>query len=208
MTIRLAILGDSIAVGQGAARPSESLGPRLVAGLADQDIEATARVFGARGARSSVLSAQVADALSSWAPDVAVIVIGANDLTHRTPPDQAARHLGDAVRRLRQSGAEVVLAPAPDLSTVPFVPAPMRPVVRVASALLRDRQVSATTAAGGRVADADARTSEAFATDPSLFSADRFHPSSTGYAVIAEALLSEVRAAAAATRPVTAAAEQ
>jgi lysophospholipase L1-like esterase len=207
MTIRLAILGDSIAVGQGAARPSESLGPRLVAGLADQGIEATARVFGARGARSSVLSAQVADALS-WAPDVAVIVIGANDLTHRTPPDQAARHLGDAVRRLRQSGAEVVLAPAPDLSTVPFVPAPMRPVVRVASALLRDRQVSATTAAGGRVADADARTSEAFATDPSLFSADRFHPSSTGYAVIAEALLSEVRAAAAATRPVTAAAEQ
>lgn len=39
------------------------------------------------------------------------------------------------------------------------------------------------------MADADGRTSAAFAVGPSLFSPDRFHPSSDGYAVIADALL-------------------
>ncbi|MEU8612754.1 SGNH/GDSL hydrolase family protein, partial [Actinoplanes sp. NPDC048791] len=41
-------------------------------------------------------------------------------------------------------------------------------------------------------------SAEAFAVDASLFSADRFHPSSAGYAVIAESLAPAVRAAAAA----------
>ena len=44
-------------------------------------------------------------------------------------------------------------------------------------------------AEGGRVADPDQRASRAFSSDPSLFSADRFHPSSAGYAVIADSLL-------------------
>jgi hypothetical protein len=53
-----------------------------------------------------------------------------------------------------------------------------------------------TRAAGGRVADPDASTAAAFATDPALFSRDRFHPSSAGYAMIAMALAPTVRAAA------------
>ncbi len=36
-----------------------------------------------------------------------------------------------------------------------------------------------------------------FAADPALFSADRFHPSAAGYAVIADALAPHVPAAAA-----------
>jgi lysophospholipase L1-like esterase len=38
------------------------------------------------------------------------------------------------------------------------------------------------------VADAEGTTSAAFARDPALFSADRFHPSGAGYALIAAAL--------------------
>ena len=40
----------------------------------------------------------------------------------------------------------------------------------------------------------------AFAADPALFSADRFHPSPAGYALIAEALAPHVVAAARARR--------
>jgi lysophospholipase L1-like esterase len=47
------------------------------------------------------------------------------------------------------------------------------------------------------VADPDGRTSELFRADRSLFSADRFHPSSAGYGVIAGELLPHVLAAAA-----------
>jgi lysophospholipase L1-like esterase len=118
-----------------------------------------------------------------------VVVIGANDLTHFVPTEQAAQALAQAVRRLRAAGAEVVVAPAPDLSAVPHVPVFLRDAVRSAGELLRERQVAVVLAAGGRVADPDQRASRAFASDPTLFSSDRYHPSSAGYAVIADSLL-------------------
>jgi lysophospholipase L1-like esterase len=46
------------------------------------------------------------------------------------------------------------------------------------------------------VADGHSATTSSFAADPALFSADRFHPSSAGYAVIASAVLPAVLAAA------------
>ena len=185
---RLAVLGDSIAWGQGATRERDRLPARLVDGLAARGYDAEARVFAVPGATSAGLDAQVTRALS-WRPDVAVVVIGANDLTHLIPVDRAAQALGEAVRRLRGSGTEVVVAPAPDLSAVPHVPVFLRETVRAAGDLLREHQRAAVLAEGGRIADPDQRASRAFATDPSLFSADRFHPSSAGYAVIADSLL-------------------
>ncbi|WP_155917922.1 SGNH/GDSL hydrolase family protein [Marmoricola sp. URHB0036] len=188
MITRLAVLGDSIAWGQGATRERDRLPSRLVDGLAARGYEAEASVFAVPGATSAGLDAQVSRALS-WRPDLAVVVIGANDLTHLIPVDVAAKALGDAVRRLRAAGIEVVVAPAPDLSAVPHVPVFLRETVRAAGDLLREHQVSAVLAECGRIADPDQRASRAFATDPSLFSSDRFHPSSAGYAVIADSLL-------------------
>ena len=195
MVIRLAVLGDSIAWGQGATRDRDRLSSRLVEGLASRTYDVQARVFAVPGATSSGLASQVGQALS-WHPDLAVVVIGANDLTHLVPVEAAAQALGDAVRRLRTGGAEVVVAPAPDLSAVPHVPVFLRETVRAAGDLLREHQISAVLAEGGRLADPDQRASRAFATDPSLFSADRFHPSSAGYAVIADTLLPALAAAA------------
>ena len=195
MTIRLAVLGDSIAWGQGATRERDRLSSRLVDGLTSRGYEVEARVFAVRGARSAGLASQAGRALT-WGPDLAVVVIGANDLTHLVPVEAATQALAEAVRRLRASGAEVVVAPAPDLSAVPHVPVFLRETVRAAGDLLRERQTSVVLAEGGRVADPDQRASRAFATDPSLFSADRFHPSSAGYGVIADSLLPAVVQAA------------
>jgi len=195
MVLRLAVLGDSIAYGVGAARHADTLAPRLAADLASQGVPVETSVVAVPGARSEHLGAQVTR-VSAWRPHVAVIVIGANDLTRFVRPDEAAAHLHDAVSRLDAIGAEVVVAPAPDLSIVPHVPAAMRPIVRAGSALLRREQMRVTLGAGGRVADVEASTSATFARDPALFSADRFHPSSAGYAVVARALAPAVSAAA------------
>lgn len=195
MTLRLAVLGDSIAAGQGAAQPQDTIARRLARRLRRHGTDARSRVFATSGARSSALARQVERALP-WEPQVAVIVIGANDVTNQTPPGDAARDLAAAVRRLREAGAEVVVAPAPDLSMVPHVPAFLRPAVRAASARLRTAQVEAATAAGATIADGDGRTSEAFSADRRLFSPDRFHPSSAGYAVIARELWPHVLDAA------------
>jgi lysophospholipase L1-like esterase len=96
---------------------------------------------------------------------------------------------------LRAAGCEVVVAPAPDLSAVPHVPTALREVVRAAADALRQGQIAAAVAEGAIVADPDQRASRAFAEDASLFSGDLFHPSSAGYAVIADALLPAVLAA-------------
>src|SRR6478735_5783184 len=165
MKMRLAVLGDSIAWGQGAARERDRLGSRLTEGLTMRGFGVEARVFAVRGARSSDLAAQVGRA-ATWNPVLAVVVIGANDLTHLTPVDQAAQDLAQAVRRLRGLGAEVVVAPAPDLSAVPHVPLALRTAVRAAGELLRQRQETAVLAEGGRIADTDQRASRAFAADP------------------------------------------
>jgi lysophospholipase L1-like esterase len=187
MNVRLAMLGDSIAVGRGASRRTETPGARLAHRLRDEGVSVTTRVFAAPGARSGALADQ-AERASRWRPAVAVIIIGANDLLHHTHAGRAAGQLGAAVRRLRDVGAEVVVAPAPDLSALPDTPAGLVPVLRAASMLLRDTQIIAARAAGAHVADRDHATARAFAADRSLFCADRFHPSSAGYAVIAEAL--------------------
>ena len=189
--LRLALLGDSIAYGMGATSPEERLSARLVDGLAGHGVDATARVLAVPGARSAQLAGQVENAVT-WGADVALIVIGANDLTHQEPPAVATAALGAAVRGLRRAGAQVVVAPAPDLSSVPWVPAALRDLVRTASDRFRTAQVAVAVQHGAHVADQDGTTSRAFAQDPALFSADRFHPSGSGYAVIAAALLPTV----------------
>lgn len=193
--LRLVVLGDSIAYGQGANRADDTVARRLAAALTTDGHPITAHVHAVPGARSAGLAAQVTRALATR-PALALIIIGANDLTAFVPPEQAAADLGAAVRSLRGAGAQVVVAPAPDLSAVPWVPTQLRRLVQVGSAALRGAQTRAALAAGARVADVEGATAEAFAGNPHLFSADRFHPSSAGYAVITEALLPAIRAAA------------
>lgn len=197
VTLAFAVLGDSIAYGQGASRQADTIAARLATDLGTYGTPVEVRMFAVPGADSRGLAAQVQRAVAGR-PDLALIVIGANDLTHMVPPQQAAALLGDAVRALREAGTQVVVAPAPDLSIVPWVPPQMRTLVRSGSDFLRSEQARAATAAGARIADASGSSAMAFAADPGLFSADRFHPSSAGYAVIAAALAPEIRAAASA----------
>jgi lysophospholipase L1-like esterase len=195
VTLKFAIFGDSIAYGQGASAAADTVAQRLSADLRAHDLPNEARVFAVPGAQSRDLRAQVERGLA-WQPQLALIIVGANDLTRFVPPEQAAAQLADAVRRLRAAGAEVVVAPAPDLSVVPWVPPQMRAVVRAGSRLLHDAQSRVALAEGARVADIGMASAAGFAVDLDLFSADRFHPSSAGYAVIAGALAATVREAA------------
>jgi lysophospholipase L1-like esterase len=193
--LRFVVLGDSIGFGTGALRREDALGPRLSAALAVEDFDVDLAVLAVPGAASADLPAQVRRALPLQ-PDLAVVVIGANDLARFVPPASACRFLTDAVRSLQEAGAEVVVVPAPDMSAVPWVPAAFREVVSAASGLMQRQQAEAAAGAGARVAHVSQQIGAAFAADPGLFAADRFHPSSAGYARIAEALAPVVLAAA------------
>ena len=197
--LRLLVLGDSIAYGTGALRSDDTLGRRLSTALTDDGFDVELHVLAVPGAVSADLAAQVRRAEPIDA-DLAVVVIGANDLARFLPPEPAVAALGAAVTTLRARGTDVVVVPAPDMSTVPFVPPAFRSVVRAACAQLQQRQTTVVEAAGGSVAAVAAEVAGAFGADPAMFAADRFHPSSAGYARIAAALAPSVLAAARARR--------
>jgi lysophospholipase L1-like esterase len=197
--LRLVVLGDSIAYGTGALRAEDTLGRRLSAELSADGFDVELRVLAVPGAVSGDLAAQVRRA-EPFDADLAVVVIGANDLARFVPPEQAAAALAAAVTALRARGADVVAVPAPDMSMVPFVPPAFRSLVRAACAQLQQRQAAVVEAAGGSVAGVAAEVAGAFTADPAMFSADRYHPSSAGYARIAAALAPTVLAAARARR--------
>ena len=197
--LRLLVLGDSIAYGTGARRADDTLGRRLSAALTAEGFDVDLHVLAVPGAVSADLAVQVRRAQSLDA-DLAVVVIGANDLARFLPPEQAATALAAAVGALRARGTDVVVVPAPDMSSVPAVPAAFRAVVQAACAQLQRRQAAVAEAGGATVADIAVEIGRAFVADPAMFSGDRFHPSSAGYARIAAALAPTVVAAARARR--------
>jgi lysophospholipase L1-like esterase len=196
--IRFVMLGDSTAAGMGATQAHQTIGATIASGVAafsGRTVELTnvARV----GAESADLDAQVERALRAVPhADVAVISIGANDVTHRIDTSIAVRHLKLAVRRLRESGAEVVVGTCPDLGAIQPVPQPLRYLARRWSRDLAAAQTVAVVEAGGRAVSVGDLLSEAFSADPAvMFSEDRFHPSPAGYARVAAAMLPTVSAA-------------
>ncbi|HYO84848.1 MAG TPA: SGNH/GDSL hydrolase family protein [Dermatophilaceae bacterium] len=196
--VQLVVLGDSLAAGLGAETKYQTIGGILavgVAALAGRQVGVTnlAEV----GAESSWLDHQVERALHQVPhPDVALITIGGNDVTHRIDRAVAVRHLEQAVRTLRAAGAEVVVGTCPDLGTVEPMPHPLRALVRYLGRDLAAAQTVAVVEAGGRtVSLADLLGREFISRPKEMFSVDRFHPSPVGYARVAAALLPSVCAA-------------
>ncbi|WP_329339985.1 SGNH/GDSL hydrolase family protein [Streptomyces sp. NBC_01352] len=197
--LRLVILGDSTAAGQGVRRSGQTPGALLASGLAAvAERPVVLRNVALPGATSDDLDRQVALVLADPAPvpDICVIMIGANDVTTRMPPTRSVRHLAAAVRRLRTAGAEVVVGTCPDLGTIAPVQQPLRWLARRASRQLAAAQTIGAVEQGGRTVSLGDLLGPEFAANPrELFGPDNYHPSAEGYATAAMAVLPTVCAA-------------
>lgn len=194
--LRIALLGDSSAAGYGVDSVEETPGAWLASGVAERsDRRVHLREFAAVGAQSSHLDGQVSAALPT-SPDVAVILIGANDVTHSVLPSASVRHLSEAVRRLRDADVGVVVGTCPDLGTVSPIPPPLRQVARVWSRRLAAAQTIAVVEAGGRTVSLGSLLGPEFAAAPAiLFGPDQFHPSAAGYEALGRTLVPSVLSA-------------
>lgn len=195
--VDLLVLGDSIAAGLGAERPKHTLGGRLARGIAaEAGRSVRLRTAAVVGSESSALAGQLASLPATYRPDVAVVVVGGNDVTHRVPVAESVRHLGAAVDELRGRGAEVVVGTCPDLGALRPVPQPLRALGSRASRQLAEAQRAVALERGARVVSLAHVVGPFFITNPEeMFSLDRFHPSAHGYKRTAKAMLPSVLAA-------------
>jgi len=188
--IRCLVLGDSAAVGYGMtsadATPTSMIGQGLAHVL---DATVDMRCHAVVGAQTSDLMAQI-DLAASWEPQIAVIIVGTNDVTHQVLPRTSARLLAEAVTLLVESGCEVVVGTCPDLGTILPIPQPLRLVARGLSRHLARKQTVAAVGAGARAVSMGDLLGPMFtAKRDIMFGADHFHPSETGYANIVSVLI-------------------
>jgi lysophospholipase L1-like esterase len=192
--IRLLVLGDSIAAGLGAEDGSGTLGARLAKRIA----KATHRSVDLRtgafvGAETSQVMAQIDTLPPTYHADVAVVIVGGNDVIHRVPVADSAAQLTEIVGRLRDLGTPVVVGTCPDLGALRAVPNPLRALGARVSRQLAAAQTQAALAAGAHVMSLATVVGPFFITNPDeMFSLDRFHPSELGYKRTAQALLPSV----------------
>jgi lysophospholipase L1-like esterase len=192
---RLVLVGDSTAAGVGTSQVGDTVGGQLAALLAGRGRHVLLSGVGVAGSRAGDLGPQVSRALLGR-PDVAVVLVGANDATTLTIGRRMTGPLASACGRLAAEGIPVVLGSCPDLGAARAFLHPLREIHAAVGRLVARRQAAAVAESGTIVVDLAAATGPAFRSDPGTLAADRFHPSPRGYALWADALLPAVEFAA------------
>lgn len=189
--VELLVLGDSIAAGLGAQTPQRSFGGQLARRLGSAvGRSVRLRSVAVVGAETSSLASQMASLPHDYRPDVAVVVVGGNDVIHRIKPGVSRGHLADAVTALRERGCGVVVGTCPDLGAVRTVPQPLRTFISVLSRQLAAAQREVALAHGAYAVSLAEVVGPFFVAQPDeMFSIDTFHPSEAGYRRTAKAML-------------------
>lgn len=191
--VRVALLGDSMAAGFGVDHHEDTLagqlGLRLSAQLGRPVRIANVAVVGARSRDLREQLRTLATQDGPGHPDLAVLVVGANDVTHRVPVEESVRHLALAVHALHLNGTAVVVGTCPDLGCVRPIAEPLRTIAHRRSRRLGRLQTVAVRRAGATAVPLYDELGLRFTTEPHLLGPDRFHPSAAGYALAADVLL-------------------
>jgi lysophospholipase L1-like esterase len=126
--LRLLMLGDSSAAGVGVERQSRALAGVLPAVLSQLGgVKVRWRLL----AKSGITSAQCLEMLEADGPfeaEVAVVVLGVNDVVDQVPSQRAVAAREAIANRLRNAHgvAHVVFAPLPPVHRFPGLPQPLR----------------------------------------------------------------------------------
>jgi len=187
--LRLMIVGDSSAAGVGVATQEIALAGQLSAALAGV---CGASVRWQLVARSGVNSAQALDLLHELQPqpaDVAVVVLGVNDVVDRVPPGLAMQARGRLADSLRSNFGvrHVVFAPLPPVHQFPGLPQPLRWMAGVEA---RAHDDALARWAAGR--DDTSYAPIDVTLGPDTMASDGFHPGEPVVRVCAGALAAHV----------------
>ena len=191
--LELATFGDSAMAGVGVSAIEDGLPVQLARRLADatgRSVHVTG--YARSGARTrDVLDRQVPRVTRT--PDVAVLVVGTNDVTHVTRPSELARTSRELLDAFGRLGVPLVMSGLPEFRAMRLLPHPLMEAALAYGALVGAVQERAAAARPSvRFVDVAAAVGREFVSDGRTMSADAFHPSPVGYGRIADALLPAV----------------
>jgi len=188
--LRFAMFGDSMAAGLGVDSAEQLPAVVLARGLAEEaGRPVRLDTYAVVGAATRDLPDQVEQALVT-PPHVAVIIIGANDVTTLTTVPDAVDGLERVIRTLQDAGCGVVVGTCPDLGVIGPIAQPLKSIARLWSLLLARAQRKAVARLGAiPVPLADLLAPEFLARPREFFSPDQFHPSAVGYDAACSVLL-------------------
>lgn len=192
--LRFTVIGDSTSVGIGATSIDRTY-PWLIAKHLAEHFRVSLNVFGRGGARMRDAADGFARSAAGLHPDLVLVGLGANDVTHLTPLPRFSRELSLVIATLSGAGAQVVIALGPRFDA-PALPRPLRDFVRARARALNRTIERVASRHEVEVLDLPGRIGSAFARDHSLYADDGFHPSDSGYALWADVMKDQVLAAA------------
>lgn len=185
-TLTLGAIGDSTTTGPGLRGPEEIWLVQLAQRLTDRFC---VRVdsFAEGGATAHAVQRDQLPRLVDLAPDLAFVVVGANDALRGVPVRLFERRLDHIASAIAATGSTLVLSGVGDLGTIPRL---LPPSDRLMAAHGRryDRAHDRVAERHDAIkVDMWTGVSEVFRSDPDAFSPDRFHPTAIGHAAWADA---------------------
>ena len=191
--IQRGVLGDSTAAGVGASAPDQSM-PWQVARRLDRTVYI--RSFAKSGARvDDVLRDQVPQVLAlppDELPDIILLDVGANDVTHLTRSN-AFRSAYLGILDALPDGPSVIAVGVPDMGAIARLAQPLRFVAGVRGGTYDNIVESMRDQNADYVNLADF-TGPSFGAEPDrYFAADRYHPNDAGYGLWADTIAPVIR---------------
>jgi lysophospholipase L1-like esterase len=177
------VMGDSTAAGEGASSYKTGIADTTARYLARNHTVTYVNVAISGARTHDVLATQVQKAVS-YKPDVVLLAIGANDVTHVTSSGSVKKSAQQIINQLiaANCNVKIVLTGSPDMGAVPRLLQPLRWLAGAKTnslnatfgELVRDNKLTFAPIA--------AKTGSQFRQNHALFAADHFHPNDQGYA--------------------------
>lgn len=182
--LRIAVLGDSLALGTGASKPDGGFLFRAYRALLRERPGSEIDDFAIGGSTVDDVLRLQTPRLAGTRYDIAIVCAGSNDVVRRTAGAPFAFAFGTLLRRIAAlaPGTRLVCCGVPDVSVSPLFAAERDAIA--AASREDDRAVRSAAAAAG-ASFVDLYTVTHAARDAAGFlSGDRFHPSDRGYALL------------------------
>jgi lysophospholipase L1-like esterase len=184
--LTLVVLGDSSVAGVGADAAEDTLTYGVAKALSDR-YRVSLHALGVSGSRLGHVVGEQLPQVAGLDPDIVLVCVGTNDITHGTTLREARRQLRLLVEGLTEVApdAKVIVSGLPPTETAIAFHRPLRDLLGLRALLFTRLYRAELTPQGISVFDIARLTKAAFHGKREMFSADLFHPSSAGYAFLA-----------------------